>query len=84
MRDRSSALVGVAPVMFVWRLVVATMIVAGESYWELFGATNLTEGYSLGGSGPKYVVFGLGNDWTAAEVNDVSFLFLSEQMSDAE
>ncbi len=32
----SSALVGAAPTMCAWHLVLATMIVSGRSYWELF------------------------------------------------
>jgi hypothetical protein len=41
----SSAVVGAAPAMFAWRLVVATTIASDGSYWELFlGATNLVEG----------------------------------------
>jgi hypothetical protein len=47
--------VGAAPAMFAWRLVVATMIVTGGSYWELTRSTNLVEGDTLGWSGPKYV-----------------------------
>jgi len=35
--------------MFAWYLVMATMIVIGGSYWELFlGATNLAEGDTSG------------------------------------
>jgi hypothetical protein len=32
----SSALVGAAQAMFAWRLVVATMIATGGSYWDFF------------------------------------------------
>ncbi len=46
---------GVAPAMLAWCLEVTTMITTGGSYWELFGATNLAEGDTLGESGPKYV-----------------------------
>jgi hypothetical protein len=45
----SSALVGGAPAMFAWHLIVATMITTSGSYWELFfGATNLEEGDTFG------------------------------------
>jgi hypothetical protein len=36
MMAMSSALVGAAPSMFAWYVVVATMIASGRSYWEHF------------------------------------------------
>ncbi len=47
MRARSSALVGAAPAMVAWCLVVATMVATGGRYWKLFCATNLLEGDTL-------------------------------------
>ncbi len=41
-------MVGAAPVMVTWHLVWATMVVTSESYWELFGATNLAMEVLLG------------------------------------
>jgi hypothetical protein len=58
MRARSLVLVGAAPAMFAWHLVVATVIATDGSYWELLGTTILAEGDTHGGSSPKY--FGLG------------------------
>jgi hypothetical protein len=49
MMAMSSALVSAAPAKFAWHLVVATIIAAGRSYWELFfGAINLAEGDAFG------------------------------------
>jgi hypothetical protein len=41
MMAMSSTLVGAAPAMFVWHLVVATIIASSRSYWELFLAQQI-------------------------------------------